>query len=220
MRELGAMLKIDLDHLRGTLIFGSFVVFFWIIIGLLGVIVDSGSPALSISAPLFSSFLVLLMLVLFHLGRAGDSGVLYAALPLRRRTVVISGYLSPLILLALAGIVVAVLMVGMPIAGVVVDADWPVDLLVSMIVALFLCSVIAPLIIRFRGATEGLIVFFALLGAFPGAQVAGMRIPVAQASSLPDWLPFEGLWMLLAVGLITYAASLLVSIRIYERHDH
>lgn len=221
MRELGAMLRIDLDHLRGTLIFGGFTVFFWIIIGLLGGIVDSGRPSLPVSAPMFSSLLVILMLVLFHLGRAEDSSVLYATLPLRRRTVVISGYLTPLILLTLAGIVVVVLMVGMPIVGVVVDADWSIDLLTSVIVALFLCAVIAPLIIRFRGETEGLVVFFVLLGAFLGVQVTGgAHIPMVQAYPLPDWLPPEGLWVLLVVGLVTYAASLLASIRIYERQDH
>ena len=55
--------------------------------------------------------------------------ILYDILPLRRRTVIISGYLVLLVLSFLFEIAVAAMMLAMPMAGVNVGADWPVAVL-------------------------------------------------------------------------------------------
>ncbi len=221
MRELGSALRIDLHRLRGVFLFGGLMAFFWVIPGLLHGILDEGKPSFSISVPLLSLFLVVLMLVLFQVGRVDGVDILYDILPLRRRTVIISGYLVLLVLSFLFEIAVAAMMLAMPMAGVNVGADWPVAVLASLVAALFGFAIAAPLVVRFGGRNGGIVIFSILavtaLGVHAMVQTAS---PGASPPLLTGWLPLEGLWVLLLAGLVAYAVSLPVSIRIYERQDH
>ena len=221
MRELGSMLRIDLDHLRGVFLLGGLMAFFWVIPGLLLGMLGEGRQSFSISVPLLSLFLVVLMLVLFQVGRVERADILYDILPLRRRTVIISGYLVLLVLSFLFEIAVAAMMLAMPMAGVNVGADWPVAVLVSLVAALFGFAIAAPLIVRFGGRNGGIVIFSILAVTALGVDAMGhAAFPGAPPPLLTGWLPLEGLWVLLAAGLAAYAVSLLVSIRIYERQDH
>ena len=218
MRELGSMLRIDLDHLRGVFLLGGLMAFFWVIPGLLLGMLGEGRQSFSISVPLLSLFLVVLMLVLFQVGRVEGADILYDILPLRRRTVIISGYL---VLLFLFEIAVAAMVLAMPMAGVNVGADWPVAVLVSLVAALFGFAIAAPLIVRFGGRNGGIVIFSILAVTALGVDAMGhAAFPGAPPPLLTGWLPLERLWVLLAAGLAAYAVSLLVSIRIYEQQDH
>lgn len=174
-----------------------------------------GTPAEAL--PILVSMPMMLALMSFQLGTAG---LAYDTLPLRRATVMISHYLIALALIvafAIIGSGLSLLIArlrGLPVDGAMAS-------LTGIILAgvVFALALLLPLALRF-GTQVGMLVFVGIwFGALFGVRgLMGLAPDLARAvvEAAANVAP----WMIIVAALLAYAASLLISIRIYGAQDH
>ncbi|QUC14667.1 ABC-2 transporter permease [Arachnia propionica] len=144
-----------------------------------------------------------------------DADLLYDTLPLRRRTVMISHYLVSLAYLLAAEIVlVPVLLLG-EILGMRAGGDWWAAASAAVGIMLVVFAVMVPVLIRFTDARGVAVLVVVAVVAGVGIYLLGQLM-----SPLPGWVLAGWPWLLLVAGLVAWAVSLLVAIRVYQRQDH
>ena len=151
----------------------------------------------------------------FGLDGLEDVDLLYDTLPLRRRTVMISHYLVSLAYLLAAEIVlVPVLLLG-EFLGLRAGGDWWAAASAAVGIVLVIFAVMVPVLVRFTDARAvAVLVVVAVVAGVGGYLLAQLVSP------LPGWVLAGWPWVLLVAGLVAWAVSLLVAIRVYQRQDH
>lgn len=211
MRELKNAIRLDIQRILDSLFLVAIGVLIWVFFGILkglmGLVFVIAMIAVMTTTSAFYG----------KLGLDGleDADLLYDTLPLRRRTVMISHYLVSLAYLLAAEIVlVPVLLLG-EILGMRAGGDWWAAASAAVGIMLVVFAVMVPVLIRFTDA-RGVAVLVVV------AVVAGMGIYLLGQlmSPLPGWVLAGWPWLLLVAGLVAWAVSLLVAIRVYQRQDH
>ena len=204
MRELKNAIRLDIQRILDSLFLVAIGVLIWVFFGILkglmGLVFVIAMIAVMTTTSAFYG----------KLGLDGleDADLLYDTLPLRRRTVMISHYLVSLAYLLAAEIVlVPVLLLG-EILGMRAGGDWWAAASAAVGIMLVVFAVMVPVLIRFTDA-RGVAVLVVI------AVVVGQRM-----SPLPGWVLAGWPWLLLVAGLVAWAVSLLVAIRVYQRQDH
>ncbi|MDO5498949.1 MAG: ABC-2 transporter permease [Propionibacteriaceae bacterium] len=150
--------------------------------------------------------------------------LLYGALPIRRRTVIVGHYLT--LGLVTVGMVAVGFGVGATAAIVrgTSVADVAIGAAPALAVLLFMTALMVPVYVRFGTRAASIILVSALMGVFgigmaigdlPGVEpIAAQVLAVLSAA---DW------WALAALpiaGAALLAVSCVISIGIYQRQDH
>ena len=211
MRELKNAIRLDVQRILDSLflvVVGVLIwVFFGILKGLMGLVFVIAMIAVMTTTSAFYG----------KLGLDGleDADLLYDTLPLRRRTVMISHYLVSLAyLLAAEIVVVPVLLLG-EILGMRAGGDWWAAASAAVGIMLVVFAVMVPVLIRFTDARGVAVLVVVAVIAGVGIYLLGQLM-----SPLPGWVLAGWPWLLLVAGLVAWAVSLLVAIRVYQRQDH
>ena len=211
MRELKNAIRLDIQRILDSLflvVVGVLIwVFFGILKGLMGLVFVIAMIAVMTTTSAFYG----------KLGLDGleDADLLYDTLPLRRRTVMISHYLVSLAyLLAAEIVVVPVLLLG-EILGMRAGGDWWAAASAAVGIMLVVFAVMVPVLIRFTDARGVVVLVVVAVIAGVGIYLLGQLM-----SPLPGWVLAGWPWLLLVAGLVAWAVSLLVAIRVYQRQDH
>lgn len=211
MRELKNAIRLDVQRILDSLflvVVGVLIwVFFGILKGLMGLVFVIAMIAVMTTTSAFYG----------KLGLDGleDADLLYDTLPLRRRTVMISHYLVSLAYLLAAEIVlVPVLLLG-EILGMRAGGDWWAAASAAVGIMLVVFAVMVPVLIRFTDARGVVVLVVVAVVAGVGIYLLGQLM-----SPLPGWVLAGWPWLLLVAGLVAWAVSLLVAIRVYQRQDH
>ena len=211
MRELKNAIRLDIQRILDSLflvVVGVLIwVFFGILKGLMGLVFVIAMIAVMTTTSAFYG----------KLGLDGleDADLLYDTLPLRRRTVMISHYLVSLAYLLAAEIVlVPVLLLG-EILGMRAGGDWWAAASAAVGIMLVVFAVMVPVLIRFTDARGVAVLVVVAVVASVGIYLLGQLM-----SPLPGWVLAGWPWLLLVAGLVAWAVSLLVAIRVYQRQDH
>lgn len=211
MRELKNAIRLDVQRILNSLFLVAIGVLIWAFFGIL-----KGSMELV--------FVIAMIAVMtttsafygkFGLDGLEDADLLYDTLPLRRRTVMISHYLVSLAyLLAAEIVVVPVLLLG-EILGIRTGGDWWAAASAAVGIMLVVFAVMVPVLIGFTDARGVAVLVVAAVVAGMGICLLGQLM-----SPLPGWVLAGWPWLLLVAGLVAWAVSLLVAIRVYQRQDH
>lgn len=224
-RELGAMLKFDLYRMRGIFYLAPGAILYWFVFS------HGAEDPMSFASTSFIVWVMMLIFVVFGRYRRGLDGVLYDILLLRRRVVMISHYLTSLILVVLYGSLLAVVLGLRVLLGMGAASGWVAMAVSSLGAALLSCAVLAPVAVCYGYFRESFVEYGYITNIFIFIimVVTGMMGCWAALSAMPDswlmanfpeWLRPWGPWLLLGLCLVGYLVSLLVSIFIYERQDH
>ena len=211
MRELKNAIRLDIQRILDSLflvVVGVLIwVFFGILKGLMGLVFVIAMIAVMTTTSAFYGK--------FGLDGLEDADLLYDTLPLRRRTVMISHYLVSLAyLLAAEIVVVPVLLLG-EILGMRAGGDWWAAASAAVGIMLVVFAVMVPVLIRFTDARGVAVLVVVAVIAGVGIYLLGQLM-----SPLPGWVLAGWPWLLLVAGLVAWAVSLLVAIRVYQRQDH
>lgn len=211
MRELKNAIRLDIQRILDSLFLVAIGVLIWVFFGILkglmGLVFVIAMIAVMTTTSAFYG----------KLGLDGleDADLLYDTLPLRRRTVMISHYLVSLAYLLAAEIVlVPVLLLG-EILGMRAGGDWWAAASAAVGIMLVVFAVMVPVLIRFTDARGVAVLVVVAVVASVGIYLLGQLM-----SPLPGWVLAGWPWLLLVAGLVAWAVSLLVAIRVYQRQDH
>ena len=211
MRELKNAIRLDIQRILDSLFLVAIGVLIWVFFGILkglmGLVFVIAMIAVMTTTSAFYG----------KLGLDGleDADLLYDTLPLRRRTVMISHYLVSLAYLLAAEIVlVPVLLLG-EILGMRAGGDWWAAASAAVGIMLVVFAVMVPVLIRFTDARGVAVLVVVAVIAGVGIYLLGQLM-----SPLPGWVLAGWPWLLLVAGLVAWAVSLLVAIRVYQRQDH
>ena len=211
MRELKNAIRLDIQRILDSLFLVAIGVLIWVFFGILkglmGLVFVIAMIAVMTTTSAFYG----------KLGLDGleDADLLYDTLPLRRRTVMISHYLVSLAYLLAAEIVlVPVLFLG-EILGMRAGGDWWAAASAAVGIMLVVFAVMVPVLIRFTDARGVAVLVVVAVVAGVGIYLLGQLM-----SPLPGWVLAGWPWLLLVAGLVAWAVSLLVAIRVYQRQDH
>ena len=211
MRELKNAIRLDIQRILDSLFLVVVGVLIWVFFGILKGLMDLVFVIAMIAVMTTTSAFY------GKLGLDGleDADLLYDTLPLRRRTVMISHYLVSLAYLLAAEIVlVPVLLLG-EILGMRAGGDWWAAASAAVGIMLVVFAVMVPVLIRFTDARGvAVLVVVAVVAGVGGYLLAQLVSP------LPGWVLAGWPWLLLVAGLVAWAVSLLVAIRVYQRQDH
>ena len=211
MRELKNAIRLDIQRILDSLFLVVVGVLIWVFFGILKGLMDL--------VFLIAMIAVMTTTSAFYgkLGLDGleDADLLYDTLPLRRRTVMISHYLMSLAyLLAAEIVVVPVLLLG-ELLGMRAGGDWWAAASAAVGIMLVVFAVMVPVLIRFTDARGVAVLVVVAVVASVGIYLLGQLM-----SPLPGWILVGWPWLLLVAGLVAWAVSLLVAIRVYQRQDH
>ena len=211
MRELKNAIRLDIQRILDSLflvVVGVLIwVFFGILKGLMGLVFVIAMIAVMTTTSAFYG----------KLGLDGleDADLLYDTLPLRRRTVMISHYLVSLAYLLAAEIVVVPVLLLWELLGMRAGGDWWAAASAAVGIMLVVFAVMVPVLIRFTDARGVAVLVVVAVIAGVGIYLLGQLM-----SPLPGWVLAGWPWLLLVAGLVAWAVSLLVAIRVYQRQDH
>lgn len=211
MRELKNAIRLDIQRILDSLFLVVVGVLIWVFFGILKGLMDLVFVIAMIAVMTTTSAFY------GKLGLDGleDADLLYDTLPLRRRTVMISHYLVSLAYLLAAEIVlVPVLLLG-EILGMRAGGDWWAAASAAVGIMLVVFAVMVPVLIRFTDARGVAVLVVVAVVAGVGIYLLGQLM-----SPLPGWVLAGWPWLLLVAGLVAWAVSLLVAIRVYQRQDH
>jgi membrane protein len=211
MRELKNAIRLDIQRILDSLFLVVVGVLIWVFFGILKGLMDLVFVIAMIAVMTTTSAFY------GKLGLDGleDADLLYDTLPLRRRTVMISHYLVSLAYLLAAEIVlVPVLLLG-EILGMRAGGDWWAAASAAVGIMLVVFAVMVPVLIRFTDARGVVVLVVVAVVAGVGIYLLGQLM-----SPLPGWVLAGWPWLLLVAGLVAWAVSLLVAIRVYQRQDH
>ena len=211
MRELKNAIRLDIQRILDSLFLVVVGVLIWVFFGILKGLMDLVFVIAMIAVMTTTSAFY------GKLGLDGleDADLLYDTLPLRRRTVMISHYLVSLAyLLAAEIVVVPVLLLG-EILGMRAGGDWWAAASAAVGIMLVVFAVMVPVLIRFTDARGVAVLVVVAVVAGVGIYLLGQLM-----SPLPGWVLAGWPWLLLVAGLVAWAVSLLVAIRVYQRQDH
>ena len=211
MRELKNAIRLDIQRILDSLFLVVVGVLIWVFFGILKGLMDLVFVIAMIAVMTTTSAFY------GKLGLDGleDADLLYDTLPLRRRTVMISHYLVSLAYLLAAEIVlVPVLLLG-EILGMRAGGDWWAAASAAVGIMLVVFAVMVPVLIRFTDARGVVVLVVVAVVASVGIYLLGQLM-----SPLPGWVLAGWPWLLLVAGLVAWAVSLLVAIRVYQRQDH
>lgn len=211
MRELKNAIRLDIQRILDSLFLVVVGVLIWVFFGILKGLMDLVFVIAMIAVMTTTSAFY------GKLGLDGleDADLLYDTLPLRRRTVMISHYLVSLAYLLAAEIVlVPVLLLG-EILGIRAGGDWWAAASAAVGIMLVVFAVMVPVLIRFTDARGVAVLVVVAVVAGVGIYLLGQLM-----SPLPGWVLAGWPWLLLVAGLVAWAVSLLVAIRVYQRQDH
>ena len=211
MRELKNAIRLDVKRILDSLFLVATGVLIWVFLGIFKGLMGW---ALAIA---FIAFVTTVSVFYGKFGLDGleDVDLLYDTLPLRRRTVMISHYLVSLAYLLAAEIVlVPVLLLG-EILGMRAGGDWWAAASAAVGIMLVVFAVMVPVLIRFTDARGVAVLVVVAVIAGEGIYLLGQLM-----SPLPGWVLAGWPWLLLVAGLVAWAVSLLVAIRVYQRQDH
>ena len=211
MRELKNAIRLDVQRILDSLFLVVVGVLIWVFFGILKGLMDLVFVIAMIAVMTTTSAFY------GKLGLDGleDADLLYDTLPLRRRTVMISHYLVSLAYLLAAEIVlVPVLLLG-EILGMRAGGDWWAAASAAVGIMLVVFAVMVPVLIRFTDARGVAMLVVVAVVAGVGIYLLGQLM-----SPLPGWVLAGWPWLLLVAGLVAWAVSLLVAIRVYQRQDH
>ena len=211
MRELKNAIRLDVKRILDSLFLVAIGVLIWVFLGIFKGLMGW---ALAIA---FIAFVTTVSVFYGKFGLDGleDVDLLYDTLPLRRRTVMISHYLVSLAYLLAAEIVlVPVLLLG-EFLGLRAGGDWWAAASAAVGIVLVIFAVMVPVLVRFTDARAvAVLVVVAVVAGVGGYLLAQLVSP------LPGWVLAGWPWLLLVAGLVAWAVSLLVAIRVYQRQDH
>ena len=211
MRELKNAIRLDVKRILDSLFLVAIGVLIWVFLGIFKGLMGW---AFAIA---FIAFVTTVSVFYGKLGLDGleDADLLYDTLPLRRRTVMISHYLVSLAyLLAAEIVVVPVLLLG-EFLGMRAGGDWWAAASAAVGIVLVVFAVMVPVLVRFTDARGvAVLVVVAVVAGVGGYLLAQLVSP------LPGWVLAGWPWLLLVAGLVAWAVSLLVAIRVYQRQDH
>ena len=211
MRELKNAIRLDIQRILDSLFLVVVGVLIWVFFGILKGLMD---------LVFFIAMIAVMTTTSAFYGKLGldgleDADLLYDTLPLRRRTVMISHYLVSLAYLLAAEIVlVPVLLLG-EILGMRAGGDWWAAASAAVGIMLVVFAVMVPVLIRFTDARGAAVLVVVAVVASVGIYLLGQLM-----SPLPGWVLAGWPWLLLVAGLVAWAVSLLVAIRVYQRQDH
>lgn len=211
MRELKNAIRLDIQRILDSLFLVAIGVLIWVFFGILKglmglVFVIAMIAVMTTTSAFYGNF---------GLDGLEDADLLYDTLPLRRRTVMISHYLVSLAYLLAAEIVlVPVLLLG-EILGMRAGGDWWAAASAAVGIMLVVFAVMVPVLIRFTDARGVAVLVVIAVVAGVGVYLLGQLM-----SPLPGWILAGWPWLLLVAGLVAWAVSLLVAIRVYQRQDH
>lgn len=211
MRELKNAIRLDIQRILDSLFLVVVGVLIWVFFGILKGLMDLVFVIAMIAVMTTTSAFY------GKLGLDGleDADLLYDTLPLRRRTVMISHYLVSLAyLLAAEIVVVPVLLLG-ELLGMRAGGDWWAAASAAVGIMLVVFAVMVPVLIRFTDARGVAVLVVVAMVASVGIYLLGQLM-----SPLPGWVLAGWPWLLLVAGLVAWAVSLLVAIRVYQRQDH
>ena len=211
MREIKNAIRLDIQRILDSLFLVVVGVLIWVFFGILKGLMDLVFVIAMIAVMTTTSAFY------GKLGLDGleDADLLYDTLPLRRRTVMISHYLVSLAYLLAAEIVlVPVLLLG-EILGMRAGGDWWAAASAAVGIMLVIFAVMVPVLIRFTDARGVAVLVVVAVVAGVGIYLLGQLM-----SPLPGWVLAGWPWLLLVAGLVAWAVSLLVAIRVYQRQDH
>ena len=211
MRELKNAIRLDVQRILDSLFLVVVGVLIWVFFGILKGLMDLVFVIAMIAVMTTTSAFY----GKFGLDGLEDADLLYDTLPLRRRTVMISHYLVSLAYLLAAEIVlVPVLLLG-EILGMRAGGDWWAAASAAVGIMLVVFAVMVPVLIRFTDARGVVVLVVVAVVAGVGIYLLGQLM-----SPLPGWVLAGWPWLLLVAGLVAWAVSLLVAIRVYQRQDH
>ena len=211
MRELKNAIRLDVQRILDSLFLVAIGILIWVFFGILKGLMD---------LVFFIAMIAVMTTTSAFYGKFGldgleDADLLYDTLPLRRRTVMISHYLVSLAyLLAAEIVVVPVLLLG-EILGMRAGGDWWAAASAAVGIMLVVFAVMVPVLIRFTDARGVAVLVVVAVIAGVGIYLLGQLM-----SPLPGWVLAGWPWVLLVAGLVAWAVSLLVAIRVYQRQDH
>lgn len=211
MRELKNAIRLDVQRILDSLFLVAIGILIWVFFGILKGLMDLVFVIAMIAVMTTTSAFY----GNFGLDGLEDADLLYDTLPLRRRTVMISHYLVSLAYLLAAEIVlVPVLLLG-EILGIRAGGDWWAAASAAVGIMLVVFAVMVPVLIRFTDARGVAVLVVVAVVAGVGVYLLGQLM-----SPLPGWILAGWPWLLLVAGLVAWAVSLLVAIRVYQRQDH
>lgn len=211
MRELKNVIRLDVQRILDSLFLVAIGILIWVFFGILKGLMDLVFVIAMIAVMTTTSAFY----GKFGLDGLEDADLLYDTLPLRRRTVMISHYLVSLAyLLAAEIVVVPVLLLG-EILGIRAGGDWWAAASAAVGIMLVVFAVMVPVLIRFTDARGVAVLVVVAVVAGVGIYLLGQLM-----SPLPGWVLAGWPWLLLVAGLVAWAVSLLVAIRVYQRQDH
>ncbi len=211
MRELKNAIRLDIQRILDSLFLVVVGVLIWVFFGILKGLMDLVFVIAMIAVMTTTSAFY------GKLGLDGleDADLLYDTLPLRRRTVMISHYLVSLAYLLAAEIVVVPVLLLWELLGMRAGGDWWAAASAAVGMMLVVFAVMVPVLIRFTDARGGAVLVVVAVIAGVGIYLLGQLM-----SPLPGWVLAGWPWLLLVAGLVAWAVSLLVAIRVYQRQDH
>ncbi len=211
MRELKNAIRLDIQRILDSLFLVVVGVLIWVFFGILKGLMDLVFVIAMIAVMTTTSAFY------GKLGLDGleDADLLYDTLPLRRRTVMISHYLVSLAYLLAAEIVVVPVLLLWEILGMRAGGDWWAAASAAVGIMLVVFAVMVPVLIRFTDARGVAVLVVVAVIAGVGIYLLGQLM-----SPLPGWILVGWPWLLLVAGLVAWAVSLLVAIRVYQRQDH
>jgi membrane protein len=211
MRELKNAIRLDIQRILDSLFLVVVGVLIWVFFGILKGLMDLVFVIAMIAVMTTTSAFY------GKLGLDGleDADLLYDTLPLRRRTVMISHYLVSLAYLLAAEIVVVPVLLLWELLGMRAGGDWWAAASAAVGIMLVVFAVMVPVLIRFTDARGGAVLVVVAVIAGVGIYLLGQLM-----SPLPGWVLAGWPWLLLVAGLVAWAVSLLVAIRVYQRQDH
>ena len=211
MRELKNAIRLDIQRILDSLFLVVVGVLIWVFFGILKGLMDLVFVIAMIAVMTTTSAFY------GKLGLDGleDADLLYDTLPLRRRTVMISHYLVSLAYLLAAEIVVVPVLLLWELLGMRAGGDWWAAASAAVGIMLVVFAVMVPVLIRFTDARGVAVLVVVAVVAGVGIYLLGQLM-----SPLPGWVLAGWPWLLLVAGLVAWAVSLLVAIRVYQRQDH
>ena len=211
MRELKNAIRLDIQRILDSLFLVVVGVLIWVFFGILKGLMDLVFVIAMIAVMTTTSAFY----GKFGLDGLEDADLLYDTLPLRRRTVMISHYLVSLAYLLAAEIVVVPVLLLWELLGMRAGGDWWAAASAAVGIMLVVFAVMVPVLIRFTDARGVVVLVVVAVVAGVGIYLLGQLM-----SPLPGWVLAGWPWLLLVAGLVAWAVSLLVAIRVYQRQDH
>ena len=211
MRELKNAIRLDVQRILDSLFLVAIGVLIWVFFGILKGLMDLVFVIAMIAVMTTTSAFY----GRFGLDGLEDADLLYDTLPLRRRTVMISHHLVSLAYLLAAEIVVVPVLLLWELLGMRAGGDWWAAASAAVGIMLVVFAVMVPVLIRFTDARGVAVLVVVAVIAGVGIYLLGQLM-----SPLPGWVLAGWPWLLLVAGLVAWAVSLLVAIRVYQRQDH